>query len=59
MELYDRRGIRPFRADVRSDNRRMLRLLARDTDIAERGVTEVIFRRPLANASNRQRLRAP
>jgi RimJ/RimL family protein N-acetyltransferase len=43
------RGIHCFRADVLASNRRMLRLLARHTDIVERttryGVTELRFRR--------------
>jgi RimJ/RimL family protein N-acetyltransferase len=50
-ELLDagtRRGIGEFRADVLADNRRMLTLLARHTDIVrqttEQGVTELVLR---------------
>ncbi len=43
------RGIRHFRADVLTENRRALRLLARYTDITQRtandGVTSIAFRR--------------
>ncbi len=43
------RGIRRFRADVLTGNRRALRLLARHADITQRtasdGVTSVVFRR--------------
>lgn len=45
----DERGIRHFKADVLTENRRALRLLARYTDITKRtvsdGVTTIVFRR--------------
>jgi GNAT superfamily N-acetyltransferase len=49
LRAAEDRGIDRFRAYVLSDNRRMLGLLARHTEIVERqrrdGVTELVFRR--------------
>lgn len=49
LRAGEQRGIRNFRADVLTDNRRALRLLARYTDITQRtasdGVTSIVFRR--------------
>jgi RimJ/RimL family protein N-acetyltransferase len=46
MRAGEARGIRMFRVEVLSENRRMLRLLARETDIvartASQGVTEAL-----------------
>ena len=48
LQTAEERGIHEFRADVLADNRRMLQLLARHTDIVERsttqGVVELIVR---------------
>jgi RimJ/RimL family protein N-acetyltransferase len=48
LRAGEARGIRRFRAYVRADNRRMLRLLARHTDVLERrledGVVSLLFR---------------
>ncbi len=48
LQAGAQRGIREFRADVLADNRRMLELLARHTDVmaqtTEQGVTELILR---------------
>ena len=51
MRAGEQRGIRRFRLDILSENRRMLRLMARETEILSRtsshGVTEaVVQRRP-------------
>jgi len=46
MRAGEARGIRRFHADVLSENRRMLRVLARETEIVSRsasqGVTEAL-----------------
>lgn len=46
MRAGESRGIRTFRVDVLSENRRMLQLLARETEIVSRtasqGVTEAL-----------------
>src|SRR2546422_9599309 len=49
LRAGEQRGIRRFSADVLTENRRALRLLARYTDITQRtasdGVTSIVFRR--------------
>jgi GNAT superfamily N-acetyltransferase len=56
LEAGAQRGIHEFRADVLADNRRMLALLARHTDVVqqttEQGVTELIVR-PRTDATER------
>jgi hypothetical protein len=48
LEAGVQHGMREFRADVLADNRRMLDLLTRHTDIVERdtsqGITELVLR---------------
>lgn len=59
MSAAHLRGIRSFRADVLTDNRRMLRFLADRTDVLTRntqhGVTEVVFRRRDDGATGEER----
>lgn len=49
LRAGEQQGIRHFRADLLTENRRALRLLARFTDITQRtasdGVTSIVFRR--------------
>ena len=56
LQAGESRGIHEFRADVLADNRRMLALLARHTDVVqqttEQGVTELIVR-PRTDATER------
>jgi GNAT superfamily N-acetyltransferase len=54
LRAGEQRGIRRFSADVLTENRRALRLLARNTSITQRatsdGVTRLVFRRRADNS---------